>query len=88
MGTALIVAGCTTGAQTMAQDLALQRWQRCNTFATIVLERINTDGRVIVTGRETEQYQFLSCMAEQAREQQRSKPDLVVPEPIVNLRPR
>jgi hypothetical protein len=27
-------------------------------------------------------------MAEQAREQQKSKPDLVVPEPIVHLRPR
>ncbi len=85
---ALVAAGCTTGAQTFEQDLAYQRWRRCNTFATIVLERINTDGRVIVTGRETEQYPFLSCMAEQAREQQKSKPDLVVPEPIVNLRPR
>ena len=53
-----------------------------------VRQRINTDGRVIVTGRETEQYQFLSCMAEQAREQQKSKPDLVVPDPIVNPLPR
>jgi hypothetical protein len=39
---------------------------------------------VIVTGRETEQYQFLNCMAEQTREQQKSKPGLVVPDPIVN----
>jgi len=53
-----------------------------------VLQRINTDGRVIVTGRETEQYQFLACMAEQGREQQKSKPDLVVPDPIVNPIPR
>lgn|GEM_PF-2019579 len=85
---ALIAAGCTTGAQTFAQDLAYQRWQRCNTFATIVLQRINTDGRVIVTGRETEQEQFLNCMAEQAREQRRSKPDLVAPDPIFNPLPR
>jgi hypothetical protein len=77
-----------TGAQTFEQDLAYQRWQRCNTFSTIVLQRINTDGRVIVTGRETEQYQFLSCMADQAREQRKSKPDLVVPDPIVNPLPR
>jgi hypothetical protein len=54
----------------------------------IVLQRIDTDGRVIVTGRETEQYQFLNCMAEQALLQQKSKPGLVVPDPIVNLRPR
>jgi hypothetical protein len=80
--------GCMTGAQTFEQDLAYQRWKRCDTFANIVLQRIDTDGRVIVTGRETEQYPFLSCMAEQAREQQKSKPNLVVPDPIVNLRAR
>lgn len=83
-----MVAGCTTGAQTMAQDLAYQRWQRCDTFSTIVLQRINTDGQVIVAGRETEQYRFLDCMAEQVREQRRSKPDLVAPAPIVNPLPR
>lgn len=81
-------AGCMTGAQTFEQDLAYQRWKRCDTFAMIVLQRIDTDGRVTVTARETEQYQFLNCMAEQAREQQKSKPGLVVPDPIVNLRSR
>ncbi|MDO8475368.1 MAG: hypothetical protein Q7W02_04070 [Candidatus Rokubacteria bacterium] len=85
---AMAAAGCMTGAQTFEQDLAYQRWKRCDTFATIVLQRIDTDGRVIVTGRETEQYQFLNCMAAQAREQQRSKPSLVVPDPIVNPIPR
>jgi hypothetical protein len=85
---AIGAAGCLTGAQTFEQDLAYQRWKRCDTFATIVLQRIDTDGRVIVTGRETEQYQFLSCMAEQTREQRKSKPGLVVPDPIVDLRPR
>jgi len=85
---ALAAAGCMTGAQTFVQDLAYQRWKRCDTFATIVLQRIDTDGRVIVTGRETEQYQFLNCMAEQGLLQQKSKPGLVVPDPIVNLLPR
>jgi len=80
--------GCMTGAQTIEQDLAYQRFQRCSQWPTIVLQGINTDGRVIVTGRETEQYQFLACMAEQAREQQKSKPGLVVPDPIVNPIPR
>lgn len=82
IGTALLAAGCLTGAQTMEQDLALQRWKRCDTFSTIVLQRINLDGRVIVSGRGPEDNAFLSCMADQAREQRRSKPDLVVPEPI------
>ena len=77
-----------TGAQTFEQALAYQRWQRCDTFATITLQRIDTDGRVIVSGLAAEQYPFLRCMAEQAREQQKSKPGLVVPDPIVDLRPR
>lgn len=85
---AMAAAGCMTGAQTVEQDLAYQRWKRCDTFATIVLQRIDTDGRVIVTGLETEQYQFLTCMAEQGREQQKSKPGLVVSDPVFNLRPR
>lgn len=85
---ALVAAGCTMGAQTMEQALAFQRWRRCNTFATITLQRIDLDGRVIVTGGETEQGRFLECMATEAREQQRSKPDLVVPAPVVNPLPR
>ena len=80
--------GCMTGAQTIEQDLAYQRFQRCSQWPTIVLQRINTDGRVIVTGREPEQYQFLACMAEQALLQQKSKPGLVVADPIVNPIPR
>ena len=54
----------------------------------VLVQRINTDGRVIVAGRETEQSQFLACMAAEAREQRRSKPDLIVPEPVVNPLPR
>jgi len=84
---ALAAAGCLTGAQTFEQDLAYQRWKRCDNFTTVILQRIDTDGRVIVLSRTPDQYPFLRCMAEQAREQQKSKPDLVVPEPIVNLRP-
>lgn len=80
--------GCMTGAQTIEQDLAYQRFQWCSQWPTIVLQRINTDGRVIVTGRETEERQFLACMAEQALLQQKSKPGLVVPDPIVNPIPR
>ncbi len=69
------------------QDLAYQRWKRCDTFTTITLQRIDTDGRVVVLSRTPDQYPFLRCMADQAREQQKSKPNLVVPEPTVNLRP-
>jgi hypothetical protein len=83
----LAAAGCMSGAQTFEQALAYQRWKRCDTFATVTLQRIDTDGRVVVLSRTPDQYPFLRCMADQAREQQKSKPDLVVPEPTVNLRP-
>jgi len=88
IGMALVAAGCTTGAQTIEQDLAYQRVQHCSRWPTIVVQRINTDGRVVASGREHEQYPWLQCMAEQAREQQKSKPNLVVPDPIVNPIPR
>jgi hypothetical protein len=84
----LAAAGCMSGAQTFEQDLAYQRWKRCDNFTTVILQRIDTDGTVIVLSRTPDQYPFLRCMADQAREQQKSKPDLVVPEPVVNLRPR
>jgi hypothetical protein len=80
--------GCTTGAQTIEQDLAYQRSEKCKRSPTIVVQRIETDGRVVAIGREFEQYPWLACMAEQGREQQKSKPDLVVPAPIVNPIPR
>ena len=85
---ALLTAGCTYGAQTMEQALAFQRWRHCDIFATITLQRIDLDGQVIVTGSETEQGRFLECMAAEAWEQRRSKPDLVAPPPVVNPLPR
>jgi len=84
---AMAAAGCMTGAQTIEQDLGYQRWKRCDTFATVALKRVDTDGRVTVTGRESERDPFLNCLAEQVREQRKSKPGLIVPEPTFNLRP-
>ena len=84
----LLASACMTGARTMAQELAFQRWRRCNTFSTVSIQRIDLDGRVIVTGGEADRERFLQCMDDQAREQRRSIPDLVVPEPIVNPLPR
>jgi hypothetical protein len=83
----LAAAGCMSGAQTFEQALAYQRWKRCDNFTTVTLQRIDTDGRVVVLSRTPDQYPFLRCMADQAREQRKSKPNLVVPEPTVNLRP-
>ena len=51
-------AGCATMANTPAQDLAWERWRACDHFSTISLERIEPDGRLIVTGYETEAIPF------------------------------
>ena len=88
LGFLAAAVGCTTGAQTFEQDLAYQRSQKCTQWPTIVVQRIETNGRVVAIGREHEQGQWMACMAEQGREQQKSKPDLVVPAPIFNSIPR
>ena len=65
-------AGCaaTTG-NTPAQDLAWERWRACDRFTTISLERIELDGRLIVTGYETEAIPFTACVRETAAKQAR-----------------
>jgi len=64
-------AGCATMANTPAQNLAWERWRACDHFSTISLERIEPDGRLIVTGYETEAIPFTACVRETAREQAR-----------------
>src|SRR2546425_13135818 len=41
----LFVAGCSSMGNTLAQDLAWQRWEKCKHFPTIKLKEIKTDGR-------------------------------------------
>ena len=64
-------AGCATMANTPAQDLAWERWRACDRFTTISLERIEMDGRLIVTGYETEAIPFTACVREAAADQAR-----------------
>ena len=59
-------AGCATMRNTPAQDLAWERWQTCNHFATVRLERIELDGRLIVTGYEHEAAPFTGCVQQVA----------------------
>ena len=52
---------------------AIRRWKRGgpDRFSTISLERIGLDGRLIVTGYETEAIAFTACVRETATEQAR-----------------
>ena len=75
-------AGCSLAANTPAQDLSWERWRACDRFATIALDRIDTDGRLVVKGQELEAAPFTACVrdvaAEQARRGVASSPDAVV----------
>jgi hypothetical protein len=48
--TALItlVSACGLATNTLAQDLAWERWEKCNRFRGITLKEIKTDGRIWV----------------------------------------
>ena len=49
----LLLAGCASMQNTVAQDLAWERWRKCNHFRTISLKEIKTDGSIWVWAGET-----------------------------------
>lgn len=55
-------AGCATARNTLAQDLGWERWKACDRFSTIALDRIDLDGRLVVTGYEHEAAPFTACV--------------------------
>ena len=68
---AMIETGCAGVRNTPAQDLAWERWKVCDHFAAITLQRIDLDGRLVVTGYEYEAASFTACVREAAAEQAR-----------------
>src|SRR5215472_17214900 len=68
MGTA---AGCALVGNTPAQELSWERWKTCDRFATIALDRIDSDGRLVVKGQEMEATSFKACVREAATDQVR-----------------
>jgi hypothetical protein len=63
--------GCATMGNSPAQELAWERWQACDRFSTISLERIEMDGRLIVTGQAMEAAAFTACVRDSAATQAR-----------------
>jgi len=62
--------GCATG-NTAAQELSWERWKTCDRFATISLDRIDPDGRLVVKGQEMEATSFRVCVRDAAADQVR-----------------
>jgi hypothetical protein len=74
--------GCASVGNTPAQELSWERWKACDRFATIALDRIDTDGRLVVKGQELEAAPFTACVrtvaADQARRGVATSPEAVV----------
>jgi hypothetical protein len=64
-------AGCATARNTLAQDLGWERWKLCDHFSTIALDRIDLDGRLVVTGYGHEAAPFTACVREAGDDQVR-----------------
>lgn len=67
----LLVAGCASMGNTLAQDLAWERWQKCSDIPTVTLKEISPDGQIwfyytspmVMTAQE--------CLRKAAEEQSR-----------------
>jgi hypothetical protein len=44
-----MASGCTSLGNTLAQELAWDRWQKCNTIPTVTLKEIRPDGQIWFT---------------------------------------
>ena len=66
-----MAAGCATAGNTPAQQLAWERWKACDRSSRMTLDRIDLDGRLVVTGYETETGAFTACVREVAADQAR-----------------
>jgi len=67
----LLFAGCGSLSNTLAQDLAWERWKKCDHFNNVVLQRIELDGRIWVETRNgnADLAPWQACMQQAAAEQ-------------------
>ncbi len=69
---ALPLAACASATNTPAQDVAWERWKRCDHFASVQLARIEANGTLWVTYRvAAERTLWHECMKQAAEEQAR-----------------
>jgi len=68
-GCSCVATGSAVAGDSSAQDQALDRWRACDHFVTIRLGRVDTSGRVFVTGAEYETGPFEQCIHEMAARQ-------------------
>ena len=67
----VMATGCATAGNTPAQELAWERWGACNHFNAVTLDRVDQDGRLVVTAYQVDDAPFTSCVREAAAGQVR-----------------
>ena len=60
-GCALFLGACAT-ANTPQQDLAYERWAKCNSSFPVVLERVDLDGRITFWLSNARSQEVLQCL--------------------------
>lgn len=66
----ILLSACGLATNTLAQDLAWERWEKCKHFRGITLKEIKTDGQIWVWASDgSEQTAWRACDSAAAREQ-------------------
>jgi hypothetical protein len=77
----LLLAGCGSMSNTLAQDLAWERWKKCDHFINVALQRIDLDGRIWVETRNgnADLTPWQTCMQNAAAEQASQRWEVATP---------
>ena len=80
----MTAVGCATSGNTPAQALAWERWGACNHFSRVALDRVDQDGRLVVTAYQIDGTLFAACVEAAAADQARRGAD--VPRAVVLMK--
>jgi hypothetical protein len=73
---ALLASGCASTGNTLAQDLAWERWHKCNHFSGLTLNRIDRDGKIWVNYGDgfSDMGPWRACLQQAAADQASRRP--------------
>jgi hypothetical protein len=85
----LLMTGCASMGNTLAQDLAWERWTKCSHFRTIRLKQIRPDGVVFVeySNGGADSSAWKECMQKAAVEQAQLRTAAAPPPPVAAASP-
>src|SRR2546425_9661884 len=85
----LLLAGCASMGNTVAQDLAWERWKKCDHFRTITLKEIKTDGTIwVMTSYGPDLSAWQACDSRAAAEQAKGDKVSIPPSTLAATSPQ